>query len=85
MDFAYQGRHAPAKLASMVAKSSQVQHCNGWFTNTSCSDHVTPDLSQLSLHQQPIASTKTVTVGNGQEFPVTHVGHGELKTSTHKL
>ena len=50
MDFAYQGRHAPAKLASMVANSSQVQHCNGWLTDTGCSDHVTPDLSQLSLH-----------------------------------
>ena len=29
MDFAYQGKHALAKLASMVANSSQVQNCNG--------------------------------------------------------
>ena len=85
MDFAYQGRHAPVKLASMVANSSQVQHYNGWLTDTSCSNHVTPDLSQLSLHQQPVAGTETVTAGNGQELPVTHVGHGELKISSHNF
>ena len=28
---------------------------------------------------------ETVTVGNGQELLVTHVGHGELKTSTHNF
>ena len=28
---------------------------------------------------------ETVTVGNGQELLVTHVGHGELKTSTQTL
>ena len=50
MDSAYQGRHPPAKLASMVANSSQVQGYNGWLTDTGCSDHVTPNLSQLSLH-----------------------------------
>ena len=86
MDFAYQGRHAPAKLASMVASSSQVQNCNGWLTDIGCSDHVTPNLSQLSLNQQPFAGNETtVTVGNGQELPITYVGHGELKTSTHNF
>ena len=85
MDFAYQGRHPPAKLASMVANSSQVQCCNGWLINIGCSDHVTPNLSQLSLHQQPVVGNESVTVGNEQELPVTHVGHGELKTSTHNF
>ena len=28
---------------------------------------------------------ETVTVGNGQELLVTHVGHGELKTSTYNF
>ena len=65
MDFAYRGRHPLAKLASMVANSSQVQRCNGWLTDTGCSDHVTPNLSQLPLHQQPVVGNETVTVGNG--------------------
>ena len=78
MDFAYQGKHALAKLASMVANSSQVQNYNGWLTDTGYSDHVTPNLSQLSLHQQPVASNETVTIGNGQGLPVTHIGHDEF-------
>ena len=49
MDFTYQGSHPPAKLASMVANSAQVQASNAWLTDTGCSDHVTPNLSQLSL------------------------------------
>ena len=39
---------------------------NGWLTNTGCLDHVTPNLVNLSLQQQPTTSSKTVTVGNGQ-------------------
>ena len=85
MDFSNQGKHAPAKLASMVANFSQVQSCNGWLIDTECSNHVTPNLSQLSLHQQPVQGNETVIVGNGQELPVTHVGHGELQTSTHNF
>ena len=54
MDFIYQGRHPPAKLASMVANAAQVQASNAWLTDTGCSDHVTPNLSQLSLMQQPV-------------------------------
>ena len=78
MDFAYQGRHAPAKLASMVANVAQVQASHSWLTDTGCSDHVTTDLSQLSLHHQPIQGNEIVTVGNGQELPVTHIGNGKL-------
>ena len=45
MDFTYQGRHPPAKLASMVANAAQVQASNAWLTDTGYSDHVTPNLS----------------------------------------
>ena len=62
-----------------------MQGCNGWLTDTGCLDHVTPNLSQLYLHQQPVVGNETVTIGNGQELPVTHVGYGELKTSTHNF
>lgn len=53
MNFAYQGRHAPAKLASMAARSmaatSGANQNQNWLTDTGVSDHITPDLSQLSL------------------------------------
>ena len=85
MDFSFQGRHAPSKLATMVANSSQIHKAIGWLTNTSCSDHVTPDLANLSLQQQPTPGSETVTVGNGQELPVTHIGSGELCSSSHNF
>jgi len=58
MNFSYQDKHAPAKLASMIVSSmaafatanSALAFTSTWLTNTGCSDHVTPDLSQLSLH-----------------------------------
>ena len=68
MDFTYQGRHPPAKLASMVANATQVQASNAWLTDTDCSGHVTPNLSQLSLLRQLVQRSETVTVGNGQEL-----------------
>ena len=75
MNFSYQGKHAPAKLASMAASSMEatanyaLANTSNWLTDTRCSDHVTPDLSQLSLTSQAT---------NGQELPVTHVGNGKL-------
>ena len=85
MDFTYQGRHPPAKLASMVANAAQVQASNAWLTDTGCSNHVTPNLSQLSLMQQPVQGSETITIGNGQELPITHIGNGELRTLTHNF
>ena len=83
MNFAYQGRHPLAKLASMAASSmvaNSSSHTNqNWLTDTSASDHITPNLSRLSLHQHPTAG-EIVTVGNGQELLVTHIGNGKLLT-----
>ena len=69
----------------MVANLAQVHGANGWITDTGCPDHVTPNLANLSLQQQPTSGIKTVTVGNGQELPVTHIGSGELCTSSHNF
>lgn len=49
MDFSFQGKHAPSKLAAMVANSAQVHGANGWLTDIGCLDHVTPNLANLSL------------------------------------
>ena len=67
MKFAYPGRHAPAKLASMATNSMVAAGANqnlNWLTDTRASDYIKLDLSQLSLHLQPTAG-ETVTVGNG--------------------
>ena len=93
MNFAHQGRHPPAKLASMVtssmAASSMAGHSGppsnqNWLTDIGASDHIIPELAQLSLHQQPTAG-ETITVGNGQELAVTHIGNGKLLTHLHNF
>ena len=66
MNFAYQGRHPSANLALMAASSmvaNSGSHPNqNWLTDICAFDHITLDLSQLSLHQQPTTS-ETVTMG----------------------
>ena len=64
--------------SSMVANSSSHTNQN-WLTDTSASDHITPNLSRLSHHQHPTAG-EIVTVGNGQELLVTHIGNSKLLT-----
>ena len=52
--------------SSMVANSSSDPNQNR-FIDTGAFDHITPNLSQLSIHQQPTAS-ETITMGNGQKI-----------------
>ena len=91
MNFAYQGRYAPAKLAFMAASSmaatanSASASTTNWLTDAGCSNHVTLDLFQLSLHSQATTGIETVTVGNGQELLVTHVGNGKLLILSHNF
>jgi len=89
MNFAYQGRHALAKLVSMATSSmATVASSNQnsfWLTDTGAFDHVTPDLVQLSLHQQPTVGNESVTVGSWQELLVTHFGNGKLVTPSHNF
>ena len=37
------------------------------------------------MQQQPTLGFETVTVSNGQELLVTHIGNGELCTSSHNF
>lgn len=73
MDFAFQGKHPPPKLAAM-AFSSNASTSNCWVSDTGATDHSTPDLANL---QQPrdYYGNDGVTVGNGQNLPITHIGH----------
>jgi len=72
---------AASSMAAAVNSASA--STSNWLTDIGCSDHVTPYLSQLSLLSQATNGNHTVTVGNGQEFPVTHVGNGKLITPHH--
>jgi hypothetical protein len=72
MDFAYQGKNPPTKLAAM-ANASNLNITQGtgetWLTDSGASDHITADLNNLN---QPtlFKGPEQVSVGNGQNLPI---------------
>uniref|UniRef100_A0A2N9H369 CCHC-type domain-containing protein n=1 Tax=Fagus sylvatica TaxID=28930 RepID=A0A2N9H369_FAGSY len=78
MDFAYQGRHPPAKLAAMASTSNGAQAGESWLTDTGATDHLTANMNNLNVHT-PYKGTDQVAVGNGQSIPINNIG------TVHKL
>uniref|UniRef100_A0A2N9J917 Reverse transcriptase Ty1/copia-type domain-containing protein n=1 Tax=Fagus sylvatica TaxID=28930 RepID=A0A2N9J917_FAGSY len=79
---ASRGRHPPAKLAAMAFATSYSPSTECWISDTSATDHFTPDLANLpdsSLYTDP----QLVSVGNGQQLPISHVGNAQLYTSSY--
>uniref|UniRef100_A0A2N9I2I2 CCHC-type domain-containing protein n=1 Tax=Fagus sylvatica TaxID=28930 RepID=A0A2N9I2I2_FAGSY len=74
MDYAYQGKQPPTKLAAMAA-TSNAQHSDKtyWLSDTGATDHFTPDLTTIPDHQD-YAGGDLATVGNGHALPITHIG-----------
>jgi hypothetical protein len=82
MNYSYQGRHPPAKLAAMASTTSHSPSTNYWISDTGATDHFTPDLANLpdfSLYNDP----QLVSVGNGQQLPISHIGNAQLYTSSY--
>jgi transposase InsO family protein len=79
MDFAYQGRHPPAKLAAMASTSNCSQGGDTWLTDTGATDHLTANLNNLQV-PAPYKGTEQVSVGNGQSIPINNIGNGQLCT-----
>ena len=81
MNYSYQGRHPPAKLAAM-ASAAPSPSPNYWISDTGATDHFTPDLANLpdsSLYND----SQLVSVGNGQQLPISHIGNAQLYTSSY--
>uniref|UniRef100_A0A2N9HGM7 CCHC-type domain-containing protein n=1 Tax=Fagus sylvatica TaxID=28930 RepID=A0A2N9HGM7_FAGSY len=88
MNFAYQGRQPPAKLAAIASTnmsnainaSSSTQ--SSWISDTGATDHFTPDISHIpDCHEY--CGNEQVTVGNGQSLPIKHSGNSQLYASSH--
>uniref|UniRef100_A0A2N9HEG5 Retrotransposon Copia-like N-terminal domain-containing protein n=1 Tax=Fagus sylvatica TaxID=28930 RepID=A0A2N9HEG5_FAGSY len=75
MDFAYQGRHPPAKLAAMASTSNGAQAGESWLTDTGATDHLTANMTNLNTHTL-YQGTDQVAVGNGQSIPINNIGTG---------
>uniref|UniRef100_A0A2N9ECA1 Reverse transcriptase Ty1/copia-type domain-containing protein n=1 Tax=Fagus sylvatica TaxID=28930 RepID=A0A2N9ECA1_FAGSY len=82
MNFSYQGRHPPAKLAAIASAAPPSPSTNCWISDTGATDHFTPDLGNLpdsSIYNDP----HLVSVGNGQQLPISHIGNAQLYTSSY--
>ena len=82
MNFSYQGRHPPAKLAALASAAPPSSSTSCWISNTGATDHFTPDLGNLpdsSIYNDP----QLVSVGNGQQLPISHIGNAQLYTSSY--
>ena len=74
MDFAYQGRHPPAKLAAMASTSNGAQGGDTLLIDTRATDHLTANLNNLQ-DQTSYKGIDQVTVGNGQSIPINNIGN----------
>ena len=81
MYYAYQGKHPPTKLVPMTTASNSCLALDQlWLANSAATDHVTSSLNQLSF-PKPYTSFDHLTVGNGQNLPITHTGNSLIPSS----
>ena len=86
MDFAYQGKNPPTKLAVMASASNAAitNNQDPWLADSSTTNHLTAILNNLSLQSQ-YKGPKQVTVGSGQPLPINHIGNTTLHTKYHNF
>ena len=86
MDFSFQGKNPPAKLAAMTIASNTAitGSSNPWLTDLGASDHITANLNNLTSQSQYKGSDQ-IAVGNGQSLPINHIGNTSLRTKYHKF
>ena len=86
MDFAYQGKNPPLKLAAMANASNATiaNNQDPWLANSSTSDHLTTNFNNL-LVQSQYKGPEQITVGNGQSLPINHIGNATLHTKYHNF
>ena len=86
MDFVYQGKNHPTKLATMASASNAAitNNQDPWLANSSTFDHLTTSLNNLSIQSQ-YKGLDQVTMGNGQSLPINHIGNATLHTKYHNF
>ena len=82
MDYAYQGKHLPTKLAAMATSSNSLMtQEQPWLADSAATDHVTSKLNHLNF-PKPYTGQKHLTMGNGQNLPITHIGNSLIPSTT---
>ena len=86
MDFSYQGKSRPTKLAIMATTSNAAITSNQdpWLVDSGTSNHLTANLNNLSGLSQ-FKGVEQVTIGNGQALPINNIGNSSIHTKYHKF
>uniref|UniRef100_A0A2N9FCI4 CCHC-type domain-containing protein n=1 Tax=Fagus sylvatica TaxID=28930 RepID=A0A2N9FCI4_FAGSY len=69
MNFAYQGKNPPYKLAAMATTNNPSQVGEMWLTDTGATDHITGNTNNFTTQVLYNVSDQ-VAVGNGQNLPI---------------
>uniref|UniRef100_A0A2N9FSB8 Reverse transcriptase Ty1/copia-type domain-containing protein n=1 Tax=Fagus sylvatica TaxID=28930 RepID=A0A2N9FSB8_FAGSY len=78
MNYAYQGRQPPAKLATIASTANSSQPPASWLAQTTwildsgTTDHFTPDVNNLP-DCSSYTDSQQVFVGNGQQLPISNI------------
>lgn len=84
MDNAYQGKHPPAQLAAMAARTnSSMEHSQeeASYVDSGTNSHVIAALENLSI-QEPYKGDKEIVVGNGTGLTIANQGSTVLFNSS---
>ena len=82
MDYAYQGKHPPTKLVAMATSSNSLMtQEQPWLADSAATDHVTSSLNHLNF-PKPYTGQGHLTMGNGQNLPITHIGNSLIPSTT---
>ena len=86
MDFVYQGKNPPTKLAAMAQASNATLTNNQdpWLADSGTLDHLTANLGNLSIQLQ-YKGPEQIIVGNGQTLPINHIGNASISTKYHNF
>ncbi|RVW15050.1 Retrovirus-related Pol polyprotein from transposon RE1 [Vitis vinifera] len=85
MNYAFQGRHPPTKLAAMVAETNTTylnQH--QWYPDSGANIHVTSDAANLAI-SQPYEGIDIVGIGNGVGLIISRTGNATIKAPSSTL
>uniref|UniRef100_A0A2N9J3P2 CCHC-type domain-containing protein n=1 Tax=Fagus sylvatica TaxID=28930 RepID=A0A2N9J3P2_FAGSY len=70
MNFAYQDKNPPSKLAAMAATNNPSQVEEMWLTDTGATDHITANTNNFTTQASFTMVSDQVVVGNGQNLPI---------------
>jgi transposase InsO family protein len=80
MDYSFQGQHPPSQLAAMVAHTNSQfsDEEQPWYVDSGANQHITVDLENLNISQEPYQVHTDVDVGNGSTLQIANTGSASL-------